>query len=60
MLVVERLANHGHPFNAVVITTPEGRRVVVRLVRASNTRATLGIEADRDVTINRAELEAKK
>lgn len=56
MLVVQRLAKPGSPQNSLVITTPEGRRIVVRLVRSENGHARIGVEADPDVAILRGEI----
>lgn len=41
----------------VVITTPEGRRIVVRLVRRDHGKTSLAFECDREVVIERGELE---
>ncbi len=53
MLVLARKPNQ-----SIVIVTPEGRRIVITLVDTGYDRAKIGIMADRDVTVNRSEIQA--
>lgn len=55
MLVLSRFRGE-----AVVITTPDGRKVVVTVVAVrSNGQVRLGFAADDDVSINRDEVESR-
>lgn len=46
----------------IIVTVPPTkgpRRMAIKLIRASNGRAKIGIEAADDVEVNRAEVQAK-
>jgi carbon storage regulator CsrA len=51
MLVLAR-----KPLELILITTPEGREIAVALCSLESNQARIGIEADREVRILRAEL----
>ena len=51
MLVLAR-----KPLERILITTPEGREIAVALCSLESNQARIGIEADREVRILRAEL----
>jgi carbon storage regulator len=40
----------------IVITTPEGRQIVVEMVESNDHKARLGLQADADVVIHREEV----
>lgn len=44
---------------SVVITLPDGRRITVRVVQLNSRQARLMFEADADIRINRAEVQAE-
>lgn len=44
----------------IVIVTPEGRRIVVTMVRTVGCAPRIGIEADAEVTIDRWEVAERK
>lgn len=55
MLVLGRF-----PGERIVITLPDGRRVTVAIVEANGTRVKIGIDAPKDVPVNRAETLANR
>lgn len=59
-LVLARNAADSGPCREVVITLPDGRRVVVAVVRAEQGRADLAIEAPPDVVIFRGEVQRSR
>jgi len=52
MLILERLVDE-----RVVMELPDGGRITVKLKKVGNERAKIGIEAPKNVTILREELE---
>ena len=41
----------------IVITTPEGRRIELLIIEALRGKARVGVHADREVRVNRMEIE---
>jgi carbon storage regulator CsrA len=52
MLVLSR-----HQNESIIITTPEGRRIVVTVVDTRIDKARIGIAADAEVIIHRSEVQ---
>ena len=51
MLVLSR-----HPDEEIVVTLPDGREIVLKVVGLSGGRVHLGITADADITVLRREV----
>jgi carbon storage regulator CsrA len=55
MLVLSRYRDE-----KIILTTPEGRRIVLTVVGVMWDRVRIGVEADRDITVDREEIDVRK